>query len=70
MPVSDELWKEYHLRLHSFVQGRIGDPSVTEDTVQEVFIRIHPRIYQITRNAFTDHYRYQPREGTCDDRLG
>ena len=67
---SEQIWEEYHARLHGFIQSRVGDASVADDILQEVFLRIHSRIdtlkedrkiqswiYQIARNAIIDHYR-------------
>jgi len=67
---TEQIWKEYHDKLHRFIQMRIGSASIADDIFQEVFIRIHARIgslkdnnkieswiYQITRNAIIDHYR-------------
>jgi RNA polymerase sigma-70 factor (ECF subfamily) len=70
MDVIESIWKEYHSKLHRFIQSRVGDASIAEDILQEVFTRIYSRIgtiketskiqswiYQITRNAIIDHYR-------------
>ena len=70
----EQIWKDYHQKLHSFVQSRVNDKSVADDILQEVFIRIHSRlstlkdnnrfqswVYQITRNAIIDYYRTQKR---------
>ena len=70
MSRTELIWKEYHTGLHSFIQSRVGDTSVADDILQDVFLRIHSRIgtlkesskiqswiYQITRNAIIDHYR-------------
>ncbi len=71
MVESNELiWREYYTRLHSFIQSRVGNSSIADDILQEVFVRIHSRIntlkesskiqswiYQIARNAIIDHYR-------------
>ncbi len=69
---TEQIWKEYHEKLHSFIQSRVGDPSVADDILQEVFTRIYCRIdtlkesskirswiYQIARNASIDYYRAQ-----------
>lgn len=69
-------WTELRARLRSFVASRVSsDPSVHDDLVQEILIRLHrglPRLreserldafaYQIARNAITDHYRKVDRE--------
>lgn len=67
---TEQLWNEFHAKLHSFIQSRVGDSAIADDILQEVFIRIHKRIhtlkddskiqswvYQITRNAIIDFYR-------------
>jgi RNA polymerase sigma-70 factor (ECF subfamily) len=67
---TEQIWKDYHDKLHGFIQNRVGDASTADDILQEVFVRIHSRIdtlrnankirswiYQITRNAIIDHYR-------------
>ncbi len=70
MSQTEEIWKDYHDKLHGFIQSRVGDGLVADDILQDVFLRIHSRIdtlrdtgkirgwiYQITRNAIIDHYR-------------
>ncbi|MEE9435742.1 MAG: RNA polymerase sigma factor SigZ [Candidatus Adiutricales bacterium] len=67
-----EIWQDYHLKLHRFIDSRISDPSMADDILQDVFTRIQTRIgtlkdtskikswiYQITRNAIIDYYRSQ-----------
>lgn len=74
MDSTEQIWHEYHSKLHSFIQARVGDPAAADDLLQEVFLRIHSRlkslressrikswIYQITRNAIIDHYRSRRR---------
>lgn len=56
-----------------YVRHRVADPSVHDDIVQEVFLRVHDRreqvlnderlagwIRRITANVVTDHYRKRP----------
>jgi RNA polymerase sigma-70 factor (ECF subfamily) len=64
-------WAELRARLRSFVAPRVSsDPSIHEDLVQEILLRLHrglPQLretdrldafaYQVARNAITDHYR-------------
>lgn len=58
------------LDLKSFVYRRVKDRALAEDIVQDVLLKVYmkidqlksmekirPWIYQITRNAITDHYR-------------
>jgi RNA polymerase sigma-70 factor, ECF subfamily len=69
MKTTEDIWLEYHNRLHAFIKGRVTDHQA-EDILQDVFLKIHTRIdtlrdgakleswlYQITRNAVIDHYR-------------
>jgi RNA polymerase sigma-70 factor (ECF subfamily) len=66
----EQIWQSYHAGLRGFIRSRVGDESVADDILQDVFLRIHARIdsledggrikgwiYQITRNAVIDHYR-------------
>ncbi|MFC4061696.1 sigma-70 family RNA polymerase sigma factor [Planomonospora corallina] len=68
-------------RLVAFVAARIDRPADAEDIVQEVLMRISrtaagPRetgrleawVYQITRNAITDHHRAVARAGQAQAR--
>lgn len=70
MDSTELIWQEYHHKLHGFIQSRVGDTSLADDILQDVFARIHSRIdslrdsgkiqswiYQITRNAIIDFYR-------------
>jgi RNA polymerase sigma-70 factor (ECF subfamily) len=64
------LWKDFESKLRSFIFSKVPDKAVTEDILQDVFIKIHskidtlkdesklkPWIYQITRNMIMDYYR-------------
>jgi DNA-directed RNA polymerase specialized sigma24 family protein len=31
----EQIWREYHHRLHSFIQSRVGDPATADDILQE-----------------------------------
>jgi RNA polymerase sigma-70 factor (ECF subfamily) len=66
----DALWDRYNRQLLAFIRSRVSDDAAAEDLLQEVFVRIHLNlcclrdlskleswVYQITRNAITDHYR-------------
>jgi RNA polymerase sigma-70 factor, ECF subfamily len=63
-------WGSLRRELLTFVLGKVKDRPTAEDIVQEVFIKVHNKssqlkeadkivgwIYQITRNAVTDHFR-------------
>ena len=66
----ENLWERYNRQLLAFIRSRVSDDTEAEDLLQEVFVRIHLNlcclrdlskleswVYQITRNAITDHYR-------------
>jgi RNA polymerase sigma-70 factor (ECF subfamily) len=67
---SEQLYRTYHSRLRSFIRSRVNDPTVADDLVQDVFLRMHAALptlrdadrveswmYQIARNAVADHHR-------------
>ncbi|UCH13605.1 MAG: RNA polymerase sigma factor SigZ [Bacteroidales bacterium] len=64
------IWKDYHDRLLAFIQKRVNNNNISEDILQDVFVKILTRIntlrdtsklqswlYQVTRNAISDYYR-------------
>ncbi len=67
---SEQIWQEYHDRLHGFIRSRVADPSAADDILQQIFLKIHAKIdtlqetekiqswmYQIARNTIIDYYR-------------
>ncbi len=63
-------WDNLYKELVTFVHAKVKNKSNAEDIVQDVFIKVHTKsaqlkeadkitswIYQITRNAVTDHFR-------------
>lgn len=67
-----EVWQEFRLSLKKFIRARVKNDQDCEDILQEVFMKIHHHlpdlkeedklrswVYQITRNAIIDFYRYQ-----------
>lgn len=66
----EAVWSEFSGRLRTFIARRVRHPEDADDLLQEVFLRIHRSsgtleradrlpawLFQITRNALTDHYR-------------
>ena len=66
------IWIEYHKEIKRFVISKLKDKDLANDILQEVFLKVHlkmstlksddkikPWLYQITRNAITDHFRKQ-----------
>lgn len=76
------LFERYHAPLYNFYAKLTGDRTLSEDLVQEVFLRIlkyrqsyapgtpfRAWIYQIARNARVDHYRKTPRHITYESEM-
>ena len=77
-----QVWQEFAGQLKKFIAGRVRDQGDVEDILQDVFLKIHRSIsqlknqdklstwvYQITRNAIADYYRYNqksPASETAD----
>lgn len=64
------IWNDFHKELEAFIFSRIKERDITNDILQEIFIKIHNNIgtlkdesklsswiYQITRNAVNDYFR-------------
>lgn len=74
------IWRDLHHELRRFIYTKVGDESLTDDLLQETFLKIHLAIgslkdsskltawvYQIARNAITDHFRKaKPHEPITD----
>lgn len=67
---TEQIWRALSDRLRQFVRARIESTADVDDVLQTVFLRIHSRldglreadrleswVFQITRNAVTDHFR-------------
>lgn len=65
-----DIWEVFSQPLHSYIINRVAEPAAADDILQEVFLKIHRRLhtlrdeeklpawlYQIAKNAITDHYR-------------
>src|SRR5574341_1607213 len=72
MNTSEKVWQEYHSKLRAFIKRRISDDTATDDTLQDIFLKIHTGLtslkdetklqswlYQIARNAIIDYFRSQ-----------
>lgn len=71
----EEIWLKLEVQLRAFILSRVKDAAVTEDLLQDVFLKIHANIdqlkdqtkvqawmYQICRNTIVDHFRKEKRE--------
>lgn len=67
-----DIWTDLHQELKRFILGKVKDHQLSNDILQDVFLKIHLNIhtltncnmltswvYQITRNTIADHYRKQ-----------
>ena len=67
---TEQIWRELSDRLRQFVRSRIQSTADVDDVLQTVFLRIHSNldsirttdrleswVFQITRNAISDHFR-------------
>ncbi len=68
--ITERVWHDLHAALLGFIRQRVGDQTLADDLLQDVFVRIQDRIdtlqetdrlrawvYQITRNVITDYFR-------------
>ena len=79
---TERIWNEHADQLRGFIYRRIPDPSVVDDLVQEVFLKVQSKVdtlkdetrlqswlYQITRNTIIDHFRGQKPEEELPETL-
>ena len=71
MVTAQQIYEEYHPKVHAYVRGKIQDPHEAEDLVSAVFLKVVQKldsydpakasrstwIYTITRNTVTDYFR-------------
>jgi len=73
----ENIWNEFHNRISKFVNGRIYDKELTEDCVQDIFIKINNGlvslkddnkleswVFQIARNTIADFNRDKMKRST------
>ena len=66
----EEIWLKFEGKLRAFTLSKVSDPMVTDDILQELFLKIHDNIdklnnqtkiqswiFQICRNLITDYFR-------------
>jgi DNA-directed RNA polymerase specialized sigma24 family protein len=39
-----DIWQAYHAPLHRLIQRRVGEASVADDILQDIFLRVLARI--------------------------
>lgn len=66
----EHIYLDFDAKLRHFILGKVADPDVTRDILQDVYLKIHSHIdsvrdsekleswiYQITRNTIVDYFR-------------
>ena len=82
MKSSEQIWQDYHHGLLNFIRYRVGDGDLAEDLLQDVFVKIHSRlytlsdterirswVYRIAQNTILDHYRLSQRHEPLPDAI-
>lgn len=77
-----DLVERWHVTIHRWAMGHIGDPDDADDVTQQVLVHLHIRLhrfrgaarfstwlYQVTRNAARDAYRRRTRRVHAMERL-
>lgn len=67
---STELWETYHMDLEHFIFSKVKDEQITNDLIQEIFIKVHTKLdslqdetkvkswlFSIARNATMDYFK-------------
>lgn len=81
MPITTErAWDTFHAPIKHFILNHTHDESLTEDLLQDVFLKMHTHIdtlkdetklqswlYQIARHTIYDHYRSQKSMATLPE---
>lgn len=78
-PNTTELWIRFADSLRRFIRAKVKNDALTDDLLQETFIRIHSKIdslqddtklqswiYQIARNIVYDHFRKSNPESVAE----
>lgn len=66
----EHIYLDFDAKLRSFILGKVSDPNLTHDILQDVYLKIHSHIdsvkdsekleswiYQITRHTIVDYFR-------------
>ncbi len=78
----ETVYRDFHSKLRSFTLRQVSDPDLADDILQDVYVRIHSHIhdlrdtdrleswiFQVTRNAITDHFRRSRPQAELPDSL-
>lgn len=59
MTISEKVWQEYSQRLKSFVQSKVHDDSLSDDILQDVFLKMHTRLNSLKDETKMKSWLYQ-----------
>ncbi len=75
----ETIWMEHYKELERFIFSRLKDTDITNDVLQDVFLKLHgkidtlkneekikPWLYRVTRNTIADHFREQKFSANTD----
>jgi len=82
METLEQVWRDHRHGLLSFIRRRVSDTDLTEDILQDVFLKAHSKLgslnsadrlqswlYQITRHTVIDYYRRRRTTESLPDNL-
>ncbi len=66
----EQIYLDFDAKLRNFILGKVSDPDMTQDILQDIYLKIHSHInsvqdsekleswiYQVTRNTVVDYFR-------------
>jgi hypothetical protein len=54
-----QIWIEYHTKLSAFIRARVSDDVITQDIIQDIFIKIHSQIATLKEQTKLESWGYQ-----------
>ena len=55
----DQIWRDYHNGLLSFIRRRVGAVDLAEDILQDVFVKAHSRLNTLADDRILRRRRAQ-----------
>jgi len=78
----EQIYLDFDAKLRNFILGKVSDPVLTKDILQDIYLKIHSHIdsvqnaekleswiYQITRNTIVDYFRRARPEADLSESL-
>jgi DNA-directed RNA polymerase specialized sigma24 family protein len=63
----DQIWRDYHSGLLSFIRRRVGAADLAEDILQDVFVKAHSRLDTLANADRIQSWLYQSVQRHCPD---